>query len=196
MPDGPSANLTLLLKQWGKGDKDALERLMPLVYEQLQRIARHYLKSERGSHTLESAALVHEAFIRMIDQRDVDWQNRAHFFGIASQMMRRILVDHARKRHAAKREAAVYRLSVAERIGPLAAEEREPDLLALDEAIDALATLDADQARVVELRFFGGLTIEETAEAMGTSPATVKREWSTAKLWLSRRIRKGRSAEA
>jgi RNA polymerase sigma factor (TIGR02999 family) len=194
MDQGPSPDLTRLLKQWGKGDRDALERLMPLVYERLRLIAGNYLKGERKGHTLESTALVHEAFLRLIDQRGVDWQNRAHFFGIASQMMRRILVDHARKRRAAKRDGVEFRLSVAERLFPVAG--REPDLLALDDAIDALAALDADQARVVELRYFGGLTIEETAEAMGTSPATVKREWSTAKLWLGRQIRKGRPAEA
>jgi RNA polymerase sigma factor (TIGR02999 family) len=194
MDQGPSPDLTRLLKQWGKGDRDALERLMPLVYERLRLIAGNYLKGERKGHTLESTALVHEAFLRLIDQRGVDWQNRAHFFGIASQMMRRILVDHARKRRAAKRDGVEFRLSVAERLFPVAG--REPNLLALDDAIDALAALDADQARVVELRYFGGLTIEETAEAMGTSPATVKREWSTAKLWLGRQIRKGRPAEA
>jgi len=194
MSNAPEPDLTLLLKQWGKGDRDALETLMPLVYQQLQRIARHYMRGERDGHTLESSALVHEAFLRLIDQKDIDWQNRAHFFGIASQMMRRILVDHARKRRAAKRDGVVYRLSVAEPIIPVL--EREPDLLALDEAIDGLAALDPEQARVVELRFFGGLTIDETAEAMGTSPATVKREWATAKLWLGRQIRKSRPAEA
>jgi RNA polymerase sigma factor (TIGR02999 family) len=194
MADGAAPDLTLLLKRWRQGDRDALERLMPLVYEELRRIARHYLKNERQGHTLESTALVHEAFLRLIDQRNVQWQNRAHFFGIASQMMRRILVDHARKRQAAKRDAALVRLSVAERLVPGA--EREPDLLALDQAIDALAALDPDQSRVVELRYFGGLTIEETAEVMGISPATVKREWATARLWLKREIRKGASAEA
>jgi RNA polymerase sigma factor (TIGR02999 family) len=189
MSEDPAPDLTLLLKRWRQGDRDALERLMPLVYEELRRIARHYLRSERQGHTLESTALVHEAFLRLIDQRNVQWQNRAHFFGIASQMMRRILVDHARKRHAAKRDAALMRLSVASRLVPAA--EREPDLLALDEAIKALAALDAEQSRIVELRYFGGLTIEETAEVMGTSPATVKREWATARLWLKREIRKG-----
>jgi RNA polymerase sigma factor (TIGR02999 family) len=194
MAEGAAPDLTLLLKQWRQGDRDALERLMPLVYEELRRIARHYLRSERQGHTLESTALVHEAFLRLIDQRNVQWQNRAHFFGIASQMMRRILVDHARKRHAAKRDAALTRLSVAGRLVP--APEREPDLLALDQAIEALAVLDPDQSRVVELRYFGGLTIEETAEVMGISPATVKRDWATARLWLKREIRKGASAEA
>jgi RNA polymerase sigma factor (TIGR02999 family) len=194
MADGAAPDLTLLLKRWRQGDQDALERLMPLVYEELRRIARHYLKSERQGHTLESTALVHEAFLRLVDQRNVQWQNRAHFFGIASQMMRRILVDHARKRNAAKRDAALVRLSVAERLVPGA--EREPDLLALDQAINALAALDPDQSRVVELRYFGGLTIEETAEVMGISPATVKREWTTARLWLKREIRKGATAEA
>jgi len=192
MSEDRAPDLTLLLKRWRQGDRDALERLMPLVYEELRRIARHYLRSERQGHTLESTALVHEAFLRLIDQRNVQWQNRAHFFGIASQMMRRILVDHARKRHAAKRDAALMRLSVSGRLVP--AVEREPDLLALDEAIKALAALDLDQSRIVELRYFGGLTIEETAEVMGVSPATVKREWATARLWLKREIRKGAEA--
>ena len=194
MADGAAQDVTQLLKQWRQGDRDALERLMPLVYEELRRIAGHYLKGERQGHTLESTALVHEAFLRLIGQRNVQWQNRAHFFGIASQMMRRILVDHARKRQAAKRDGALVRLSVAERLVPAA--EREPELLALDQAIDALAALDPDQSRLVELRYFGGLTIEETAEVMGISPATVKREWATARLWLKREIRKGASAEA
>ena len=194
MSENPAQDLTLLLRQWRQGDRDALERLMPLVYEELRRIARHYLKGERQGHTLESTALVHEAFLRLVDQRNVQWQNRAHFFGIASQMMRRILVDHARKRHAAKRNAALYRLSSV--TGVAAVLERDPDLLALDQAIDGLTALDADQGRIVELRYFGGLTIEETAEVMGISPATVKREWATARLWLRREIRKTSGAEA
>jgi RNA polymerase sigma factor (TIGR02999 family) len=182
-------DVTSLLKEWTRGDKGALEQLMPLVYEELRRLARHYLRGERQSHTLESAALVNEAFLRLIDQRGVRWQNRAHFFGIASQMMRRILVDHARKRLAAKRKAALYRLSTA--VGLMPAREREPELLALDAAITALAALDPEQSRIVELRFFGGLTVEETAEVTGVSPATVKREWATAKLWLRHEIAKG-----
>jgi RNA polymerase sigma factor (TIGR02999 family) len=188
-----SHEVTALLDEWTRGDRDALERLMPLVYEELRRLARHYLRNERPNHTLESIGLVHEAFLRLIDQKHVRWQNRAHFFGIAAQMMRRILVDHARRRHAAKREAAICRLSVAEGLLPVS--EREPELLALDSALAALSALDPQQGRIVELRFFGGLTVEEAAEVTGVSPATVKREWATAKLWLRHEIEKGKRAE-
>ena len=190
---GATTDVTSLLREWTRGDKDALEQLMPLVYEELRRLARHYLRGERQGHTLESAALVNEAFLRLIDQNGVHWQNRAHFFGIASQMMRRILVDYARKRLAAKRKAAMYRLSTVDGLMP--APEREPELLALDEAITALSALDPEQGRIVELRFFGGLTVEETAEVTGVSPATVKREWATAKLWLRHEIAKGTGPE-
>ncbi len=189
----PPRDVTGLLKEWTHGDRDALDRLMPLVYEELRRVARHYLRSERPDHTLQSMGLVHEAFLRLIGQKSVHWQNRAHFFAIASQMMRRILVDHARKRHAIKRDAVVYRLSVAE--GVVAAEEQELDLLALDDAMTGLAALDPRQSRIVELRFFGGLTVDETAEVTGVSPATVKREWATAKLWLRHEISRGKKEE-
>jgi RNA polymerase sigma factor (TIGR02999 family) len=182
MPVDRPSDVTSLLQEWTSGDQDALERLLPLVYDELRRLAGHYLRSERPDHTLQATALVHEAYLRLIDQKNVRWQNRAHFFGIASQMMRRILVDHARKRHAAKRDAAVCRLSVAEDLVP--APEREPDILALDEAISSLSALDPQQGRIIELRFFGGLTVEETSEVVGVSPATVKREWATARLWL------------
>ena len=166
------------------GDRKALDRLLPLVYGELRRLAASYLKQERPDHTLQPTALVHEAYLRLTRQRDVVWQNRAHFFGIAAQMMRRILVDHARKRQAAKRDAAAFRIvtDVDD------AADRAPELLALDAALSSLETLDPQQAKVVELRFFAGLTVEETAEVAGISEATVKRDWRTAKAWLRREI--------
>ncbi|HEY1253043.1 MAG TPA: sigma-70 family RNA polymerase sigma factor [Thermoanaerobaculia bacterium] len=176
--------VTALLRDWSGGDRAALERLMPLVYAELRKLAASYLRNERPDHTLQPTALVHEAYLRLVDQRGVNWQNRAHFFGIAAQMMRRILVDHARRRQAAKRDAAALRLQVTDGDGA-----RDPELLALDEALSGLESLDARQARIVELRFFGGLTVEETAEVAGLSPATVKREWRTARAWLAREIR-------
>jgi RNA polymerase sigma factor (TIGR02999 family) len=155
---------------------------MPVVYEELRRLAGHYLRLERPGHTLQPTALLHEAFLRLVGQREVVWQNRAHFFGIAAQMMRRILVDHARRKMAAKRDASAYRVELALPEGE--AEDREPELLALDEALTQLEELDPRQARIVELRFFGGLTVEETAEVTGVSTRTVKREWRTARAWL------------
>jgi RNA polymerase sigma factor (TIGR02999 family) len=180
----PEREVTALLRDWSGGDRAALERLMPLVYQELRRLAASYLRVERPDHTLQPTALVHEAYLRLVDQRGVNWQNRAHFFGIAAQMMRRILVDHARRRQAAKRDATALRL---EANGGEAG--RDPELLALDQALCGLESLDARQARIVELRFFGGLTVEETAEVAGVSPATVKREWRTARAWLAREIR-------
>jgi RNA polymerase sigma factor (TIGR02999 family) len=174
-----------------RGDRDALDRLLPLVYGELRRLARHYLRSERPDHTLQSTALVHEAFLRLIGQKNVRWRSRAHFFGIASQMMRRILVDHARRRAAAKRDAVVCRLSVAEGVVPV--EDRAPDILSLDRALKALAALDPQQSRIVELRYFGGLTVDETAEVTGVSPSTIKREWATARLWLRHEMTNVRS---
>jgi RNA polymerase sigma factor (TIGR02999 family) len=182
----PERDVTALLKDWSGGDRQALERLMPLVYDELRKLAASYLRTERPDHTLQPTALVHEAFLRLVDQRSVDWANRAHFFGIAAQMMRRILVDHARKRHAAKRDVTSYRVATA------MAEEEEsdqgPELLALDRALVGLERLDPRQARIVELRFFAGLTVEETAEVVAISTATVKREWRTARAWLKREI--------
>ncbi len=184
MADPTEPDVTALLKEWSGGDRRALERLMPLVYDELRKLAASYLREERPDHTLQPTALVHEAYIRLTNQRDVVWQNRAHFFGIAAQMMRRILVDHARKRQAAKRDAAAWR--VATDVDDAA--DRAPELLALDRALSSLEEMDPQQAKVVELRFFGGLTVEETAEVAGVSPATVKREWRTAKAWLRREI--------
>jgi len=186
----PEREVTALLRDWSGGDRTALERLMPLVYQELRRLAASYLRVERPDHTLQPTALVHEAYLRLVDQRGVSWQNRAHFFGIAAQMMRRILVDHARRRQAAKRDATVLRLQARPgEDGGEAEFARDPELLALDQALCGLESLDARQARIVELRFFGGLTVEETAEVAGVSPATVKREWRTARAWLAREIR-------
>lgn len=185
----PQNDVTRLLVDWSNGDKAALEQLTPLVYSELRRLAGRYLRRERPDHTLQSTALVHEAYMRLVDQRSVRWQNRAHFFGVAAQLIRRILVDHARSRMAAKRGAAVCKLSLDEAIetpGP-----RDLDLAALDDALTTLATIDPQQSRVVELRFFTGLSIEETAEVLHISPATVKRDWTTAKAWLFREISRG-----
>jgi RNA polymerase sigma factor (TIGR02999 family) len=175
-------DVTQLLESWSNGDREALERLMPLVYDELHRLARRYLRRERSDHTLQSTALVHEAYLRMVDQKNVRWENRAHFFGVAAQSIRHILVDHARSHNAAKRGAGAAKLSLDEAIG--VPEKREVDLLALDHAMEGLATLDPQQSRIVELRFFGGLSIEETAEVLHISPATVKRDWVMAKAWL------------
>jgi RNA polymerase sigma factor (TIGR02999 family) len=181
----PAVSVTALLRAWRGGDEEAWGQLVPLVYDELRRVARRQLRRERGEHTLQPTALVHEAFLRLVDQK-VTWQNRAHFFGVAAQLMRRILVDHARQRHAAKRGggAALVALDSANALAP----EREVDLLALDGVLEQLTSLDPQQGRIVELRFFGGLTVEETAEALGISPATVKRDWSLAKAWLYRAL--------
>ncbi|HET8548308.1 MAG TPA: sigma-70 family RNA polymerase sigma factor [Bryobacteraceae bacterium] len=180
-------DVTSLLINWGKGDQKALEELTPLVYAEMRRVAQRYLRRERSDHTLQGTALVHEAFLRLIDQRNVQWQNRAHFFGVAAQMIRRILVDYARSRHTAKRGADAVRLSLDEAAGGMV-EARDIDLIALDDALNRLAQLDPQQSRIVELRFFTGLSIEETAEVLGISPATVKRDWVTAKALLYREL--------
>jgi RNA polymerase sigma factor (TIGR02999 family) len=176
------AEVTQLLQQWTEGRSDALDRLLPEVYAELKRLAGGYLRRERPDHTLQPTALVHEAFVKLVDQRAVRWQNRAHFFGIAARVMRRILVDHARAHRAGKRGAGAQRLPLDEALAVAA--ERHVDLLALDEALTRLAAIDPQQSRIVELRFFGGLTMEETAEVLGISPATVGRDWVVAKAWL------------
>jgi RNA polymerase sigma factor (TIGR02999 family) len=185
--NSPPSDVTRLLVDWQNGSAEALDQLMPLVYNELRAIANRYLSRERNDHTLQSTSLVHEAYVRMIDQRHVQWQNRAHFLGIAAQMMRRILVDHARHEHRLKRGGPLPSLSLDAAVA-VATPAREIDLLALDEALDRLAAIDAQQSRLVELRFFSGLTIEEAAVALGVSPGTVKREWSTAKAWLFREM--------
>jgi len=178
-------DVTALLRDWSGGDPRALERLMPLVYGELRKLAASYLRRERSDHTLQPTALVHEAYLRLVDQRGVDWHNRAHFFGIAARMMRRILVDHARRRQAAKRDGAAYRISGS---GDLVEAGRDPDLLALNSALDGLEALDPRQARIIELRFFGGLTVEEVARVLGLSTTTVESEWRAARAWLAVRL--------
>jgi RNA polymerase sigma factor (TIGR02999 family) len=178
--------VTQLLVDWGNGDRQALEKLTPLVYQELKRLAARYLRRERREHTLQSTALVHEAWLRLIDQNHVHWQNRAQFFGIAGEMIRRILIDHARNRQAVKRGDGAIKLSLDEALG--APDRRDFDLVALDDALKDLANFDPKQGKLVELRFFAGLSIEESAEVLGVSPATVKREWAAAKAWLYREL--------
>jgi RNA polymerase sigma factor (TIGR02999 family) len=178
--------VTQLLVAWGDGDSAALDELMPLVYDELHRLARRYMNRERPGNTLQTSALVNEAYLRLVDQRDVRWQNRAHFFSIAAQMMRRILVDHARKRQFKKRGGGARRVSLDEVM--IVSEERAADVVALDEALNILAEIDPRKGRIVELRFFGGLSVEETAEVLGVSPGTVMRDWTLAKAWLRRAI--------
>ncbi len=182
----PDQGVTGLLQAWGGGDHAALDQLVPIVYEELHRQAQRYLRRESPGHTLQTTALVHEAYLRLVDQRQARWQNRAQFFGVAAQLMRRILVDHARRHQAAKRGGSAIQVPLDE--GGVAAVESDVDLVALDDALTRLAGLDPQQARVVELRYFTGLGIEETAEALGISPATVKREWAMARAWLRREL--------
>ncbi|MEP7363975.1 MAG: sigma-70 family RNA polymerase sigma factor [Acidobacteriota bacterium] len=179
-------DVTILLDNWSKGDQNALDQLTPVVYDELRRLAASYMRRERQDHTLQSTALVNEAYLKLIDQKNVVWQNRAHFFGIAAQMIRRILVDHARAHKAEKRGGGAGVLSLDEAIG--VPEKRDIEILSLNDALTQLSELDPQQGRIVELRFFTGLSIEETAEVVGVSPATVKREWAAARAWLFREI--------
>lgn len=190
----PERDVTGLLLRWGGGDARAFDELAPLVYEELRRLARSHLRRERPGHTLQSTALVHEAYLRMVDQQSVNWQNRSHFYGIAAQMIRRILVDHARARHTHKRGDAAPKITLDEAIG--AAQGRDLDLVALDDALQALAEIDPRQSRIVELRYFAGLSIEETAEVLQISPATVKRDWTAARAWLKRELTRGETNRA
>jgi RNA polymerase sigma factor (TIGR02999 family) len=178
--------VTQLLVAWGDGDQSALEKLMPLVYEELRRLAHQHMRRERPGHTLQTTALVNEVYVRLIDQKRMRWQNRAQFFAIAAQLMRRILVDHARSHQYAKRGGGAHKVSLDE--GALVAEEQAADLIALDDALLSLASIDERKSRIVELRFFGGLSVEETAETLKTSSRTVMREWSMAKAWLYQTI--------
>ena len=180
--------ITRLLADWSNGDRQALEKLTPLVYDELRRLAARYLRQERSGHTLQSTALVHEAYMKLVGQNNVRWQNRAHFFGIAAQMIRRILVDYARARRAEKRGSGAEVLALDEAIALPGG--KDLDLVALDDALEGLAQIDERQSRLVELRFFTGLTIEETAEVLQMSVATAKRDWVSAKAWLSREIRR------
>jgi RNA polymerase sigma factor (TIGR02999 family) len=182
-PESPPSGVTRLLRAWQRGDDGASDELVPAVYEELRRLAASRLRNERGSHTLQATALVHEAWLRLADQRG-NWENRAHFFAIAARTMRRILVDHARRRATAKRGLAVTGVPIDDVMDLLPAPMPDDRLLALDEALDRLATLDARQAQVVELRFFAGLSVEDAANLLEISPSTIKREWATARAWL------------
>jgi len=177
--------VTALIARWNTGDQSALEALLPLVYDELRRLARHYLSEERGGHTLQPTALVHEAYLRLVDQSPSGIENRAQFFGIAARLMRQILVDHARSRQASKRGGGnVISLDDSEDISP----QEDLNLVALDDALNELARLDERQARIVELRFFAGLSIEETSRVLDVSPVTVTRNWTNARLWLQREL--------
>lgn len=189
---GSSKQVTELLVRWRGGDRAALDALMPLVYDELRRLARHYLQRERCDHTLQSTALVHEAYARLVGQDLPQWQNRAHFFGVAAHLMRQILVDHARNRKAAKRGGEACRVTLDDAAS--LARPVDVDVIALDEALKHLAKIDPQQSRVVELRFFAGLSIEDTSEVLGISASTVNRDWNTARVWLYRELARGTSA--
>jgi len=183
----PPNEITERLIAWGAGDRAALDQLLPVVYQELRRMAGNYLRQENPGHTLQPTALVHEAWLRLIDQARVDWRNRAQFFGVAAQMMRRILVDHAKAKHREKRGGDAVKLSLDDAIN--LSLERAADLLALDDALDELTRVDERKSRVVELRYFGGFTVEEIAQILEVSPETVMRDWKLAKAWLYQQIR-------
>jgi RNA polymerase sigma factor (TIGR02999 family) len=187
-PPHNAVQITEQLIAWSNGDQAALDQLIPVVYQELRGMADRFLRRESAGHTLQPTALVHEAWLRLTDQTRVNWQNRAQFFGLAAQMMRRILVDHARTKHREKRGAGAVRLSLDEVIN--LSQERAADLVALDEALEALGSFDRRKCSVVELRYFGGLSVEETAEALGVSPDTVMRDWKLAKAWLYQQLKK------
>ncbi len=182
-----SHQITLLLQRWREGDARALTELMPLMYRQLRRLARTHLRRERAGHTLQSGALVNEAYLRLVEHKEAQWQGRAHFLAVAAQLMRRILVDHARRHRAAKRGGSPLRLTLDDAL--VVTEQGDVDLIGLDKALSELGKLDERQTRIVELRFFGGLSVEDTAEVMGISTGTVKRAWASAKAWLHRQMR-------
>jgi RNA polymerase sigma factor (TIGR02999 family) len=181
-----SQNVTEILRDWRNGDQEALGKLIPMVYDELRRQAAGYLRRERSGHTLQPTALIHEAYLRLINQQNIDWQNRAHFYAIAARLMRQILVDHARKRQATKRGGSDLKIPLEEAM--VISSGRDVDLVALDEALTRLAALDPQQSRIVELRYFSGLSVEETAEALGVSSRTVRRDWNVAKAWLRQQI--------
>ncbi len=185
----PSSEVTELLVRWRSGDREALDSLLPLVYDELRRIARHYLQNERPDHTLQSTALVNEAYMRMVAQDLPEWQNRAHFFAVAAQLLRQILVDYARNRCAAKRGGNVCKVSLDDTEGQALAPD--VDIVALDDALKELSAMDPQQSRVVELKFFAGLSNEDTAAVLKVSPSTVKRDWVTARAWLYRELDRG-----
>jgi RNA polymerase sigma factor (TIGR02999 family) len=186
MNDSPSGDVTRLLVDWSNGDDDALARLTPLVYDELHGLAQRYMRRERGDHTLQATALVHEAFVRLVDQKQVHWRNTLHFTALAAQMMRRILIDHARSHRYAKRGGGAPKVSLDD--APPIAAEASPDLLEVDEALERLSEVDTQLARIVELRFFGGMKNEEIAEVLGISVPTVTRRWRMAKAWLFRHL--------
>jgi RNA polymerase sigma factor (TIGR02999 family) len=179
-------HVTQLLIAWGGGDQGALDELMPLVYEELRRLARHHLSRERPGHTLQTSALVNEAYLRLVDQKNIRWHDRAHFFGIAARLMRQVLVDYARRRRYAKRGGDPRRVPLDEAM--IVSEGRAADVVALDDALKSLAEIDPRKSQIVELRFFGGLSIEEAAEVLKVSPGTIMREWTLAKAWLRREM--------
>jgi RNA polymerase sigma factor (TIGR02999 family) len=181
MPDTTSQDVTQMLRRWGDGDAAALDELTPIIYAELHKIARRYMGRERGDHTLQTTALVNEAYVRLIDWKSAKFENRAHFFGVSAQLMRRILVDFARKRPKSK-DTPIYKVSLDE--AAAVSDDKDADLVALDEALNELAKFDQRKARIVELRFFGGLSVEETAEVVGVAEITVMREWQKAKAWL------------
>jgi RNA polymerase sigma factor (TIGR02999 family) len=189
IPPPSPKEISLLLVDWSNGNKSALDELMPLVYNELRRLASNYLKKERHNHTLQSAALVNEAYLRLVDYSNLRWQDRVQFFGLAAQLMRRILIDHARSRHYAKRGGGAHQVSLGD--AAVLSEERASDLVALDDALRSLAAIDLRKAQVVELRFFGGLNIEETAEVLKISSMTIQREWRWAKAYLHREMSTG-----
>jgi len=184
--DYTTENVSQLLVELSNGNHAVVDALLPLIYDELRNLAANYLRRERRDHTLQPTALVHEAYLCLVDQRSVNWQNRAHFFGVAAQLMRRILVDHARAHNAEKRGHDFQKLSLDENIDK--ADERSAELIALDDALKELAEIDEQKSRIVELRYFGGLTVEETAEVLGVTPVTIKRHWRMAKAWLHGRM--------
>jgi len=186
-PELKRGEITQMLRRWSDGKREALDELMPLVYEELHRQAARYLRRESQGHTLQTTALIHEAYLKLVDQREVQWQNRAHFFAIAAQAMRRILVDYARTKQREKRGGGDAKLPLGEAIS-VAVDEKAVDLIALDEALTKFAAIDFQQARVVELRYFSGLSLEETAEVLHISRATVARDWNVARAWLHREL--------
>jgi RNA polymerase sigma factor (TIGR02999 family) len=183
----PTSTISRLIESVRNGDATAAAALTPLLYNELHRLAMHHMRNERPGHTLQATALVNEAYLKLIDNREANWQNRAHFLAIASQAMRRVLIDHARSKRRVKRGGLQQKVSLEDVV--IAAEEQSYDLVALDSALDRLAKVDARQSRIVELRFFGGLSVEQTAEVLGISPKTVKRDWAVARAWLHRELR-------
>ncbi|HEY6333648.1 MAG TPA: sigma-70 family RNA polymerase sigma factor [Blastocatellia bacterium] len=191
MDTSGTENITQLLADWGRGDKAALDKLMPIVYQELRKLAGHYMRGERQGHTLQTTALVNEAYTRLVGYERIEWQNRSHFFAISAQVMRRILIDHARSHLYQKRGGGAVKVSLDQAAG--LSEQRAEELIAVDRALEELAVMDPRKSQIVELRFFGGLSVEETAEVMNISTPTVQREWRKAKAWLHKAIEGGES---